>query len=52
MFFLVDELFKQKDMKISIVIGEPVHPETFDQSKNDKEWAGWIKEKAYNLAAN
>lgn len=52
MFFLVDELFKQKDMKIAIVIGEPVLPETFDQSKNDKEWAGWIKEKAYNLAAN
>ncbi len=52
MFFLVDELFRQKDMQIDIAIGEPILPETFDKSKNDKEWAGWVKEKVYHLQAS
>ena len=51
MFFLVDELFKQKNMKIDIVIGKAISPETFDSSKNDKAWAEWMKEKVYSLRA-
>ncbi len=49
MFFLVDELFKQKNSKMNIVIGKPVEPSVFDKSKNDKQWAQWLKEKVYLL---
>ncbi|MEM8939200.1 MAG: 1-acyl-sn-glycerol-3-phosphate acyltransferase [Bacteroidota bacterium] len=49
MFFLVDELFKQKDMEIDIIIGQPIDPELFDKSKNDKEWAEWMKKRVYDL---
>ena len=52
MFFLVDELFRQKNMKIDINIGKPIDPATFDKSKNDKKWADWIKTKVYGLRAN
>lgn len=49
MFFLVDELYKQKGNKMDIIIGKPVSPETFDKSKSEKEWAEWMKEKVYQL---
>lgn len=49
MFFLVDELFKQKNMKIDIMIGEPIPPETFNKEKNAKGWAEWVKEQVYKL---
>lgn len=49
MFFLVDELFRQKGNKMDIIIGEPISPETFDKSKSEKEWAEWTKEKVYQL---
>jgi len=49
MFFLVDELFRQKNMKIDINIGKPIDPATFDKSKSDKEWADWVKEQVYSL---
>ncbi|MEM9326591.1 MAG: 1-acyl-sn-glycerol-3-phosphate acyltransferase [Bacteroidota bacterium] len=52
MFFLVDELFRQEDMKIDIFFGEPIPPDTFDKTKNDKAWAEWVKEQAYRLKAN
>ncbi len=49
MFFLVDELFRQKNTKMDIIIGEPVPPETFDKTRSEKEWAEWMKEKVYQL---
>lgn len=49
MFFLVDELFRQKGNKMDIIIGKPVNAETFDQSKSEKEWAAWMKDKVYQL---
>ncbi len=49
MFFLVDELFKQKGTKIDIVIGKPIDPQTFTSEKSDKQWAQWVKDKAYEL---
>ncbi|MEQ9404935.1 MAG: 1-acyl-sn-glycerol-3-phosphate acyltransferase [Cyclobacteriaceae bacterium] len=49
MFFLVDELFKQKGVKIDIVIGKPVQPETFTKERTDKEWANHVKEIVYQL---
>lgn len=52
MFFLVDELFRQKNMKIDINIGKPIDPTTFDKSKSDKAWADWVKDKVYRLPEN
>ncbi|GAB4242143.1 MAG: 1-acyl-sn-glycerol-3-phosphate acyltransferase [Ekhidna sp.] len=50
MFFLVDELFKQKHRTIRIAIGAPINPTTFTKDKSDKEWAEWTKNKVYQLA--
>lgn len=52
MFYLVDELFKQKGTRMNIVIGKPISPEIFDRSKSEKEWAEWMKEKVYQLGKN
>ena len=49
MFFLVDELYKQKNMKIDIVIGEQIEPEVFTKERSDREWAQWVKERVYQL---
>lgn len=49
MFYLVDELFKQKNMTIDITIGEPIDSEVFSREKNDKEWAEWVRKKVYQL---
>ena len=49
MFYLVDELYKQKGKTLRIVFGEPISHTTFDTTKNDLEWAQWVKEKSYEL---
>lgn len=49
MFYLADELFKQQNKDVNIVIGAPVLPETFTKEKSDFEWAQWVKGKVYNL---
>jgi|APDOM4702015159_1054818.scaffolds.fasta_scaffold00052_8 putative hemolysin len=48
--YLVDEMFRQKDKKIDIVIGEPIPHSTFDKSKTLNEWASFVREKSYALA--
>lgn len=50
MLFLVDELFKQQDNVMHIRFGEAIPPETFDGTKNEKEWSQWVKEKTYAMA--
>ena len=52
MLFLVDELFRQKNMKINIIIGEPIAPDTFNKSKSDKEWSEWVKRQVYSLPSS
>lgn len=49
MFFLVDELFKQENKEVNIVIGAPVLPEIFTRDKTDLEWAQWMKGEVYKL---
>ena len=49
MFFLVDELFKQMGMNMTVIVGKPIEPSYFDKSRTDREWAGWVKEKVYIL---
>ncbi|MCH2233869.1 MAG: 1-acyl-sn-glycerol-3-phosphate acyltransferase [Crocinitomicaceae bacterium] len=49
MLYLVDELYKQRNKTIDIIIGEPIPASTYDKTKRDIEWAAWTKEKVYAL---
>jgi putative hemolysin len=49
MFFLSNEMFKQKDKNIKIIIGEPIPYTTFDKFKSDSEWAQYVKNIVYEL---
>ncbi|MEM9896202.1 MAG: 1-acyl-sn-glycerol-3-phosphate acyltransferase, partial [Bacteroidota bacterium] len=51
MLFLVDELFKQENMQIDIQIGKAIPSAYFDTSKNNLEWAQFVKETVYDLVA-
>lgn len=50
MFYLVDEVFKQKDKNITITFGKPIPYTAFDKSKSTKEWAAKVKKHIYELA--
>ncbi|MDE0470904.1 MAG: 1-acyl-sn-glycerol-3-phosphate acyltransferase [Ekhidna sp.] len=52
MLFLVDELFRQKNMKINIIVGKPIAPDTFNKSRSDNEWAKWVKGQVYSLPSS
>lgn len=52
MFFLSNEMFKQKDKNIKIIFGEPISYNFFDKSKTDKEWAQYVKDIVYKLSEN
>lgn len=52
MFFLVDEMFKQKGNTIKITMGKLIEPKLLDNKKNDSEWAQAIKNHVYNLQNN
>ncbi|MDP2423883.1 MAG: 1-acyl-sn-glycerol-3-phosphate acyltransferase [Bacteroidales bacterium] len=49
MFFLVNEMFKQKDKIIRIKFGKAIAYSSFDKSKKDAEWAEYLKELVYAL---
>jgi len=51
MLYLPDEMFRQKDKKIDLVIGEKITWQTFDRSKTPAEWSEWVRSKTYNLAS-
>lgn len=50
MFYLVDELFKQKGRTIRIQFGKPISYQTFDKSKTPEEWAAVVREEVYKMA--
>ncbi len=50
MFYLVDELFKQKGNTLRLKFGKSIPYDTFDHTKKDLEWAQWVKAKASALA--
>lgn len=52
MFFLVDEMFKQKGNTIKITMGRLIEPKFLDSKKNDSEWAQVIKNYVYNIQNN
>lgn len=49
MLYLADEMVKQKDKEINLVIGKKIPWTTFNKSKTPAEWAEWVKDKSYKL---
>ncbi|WP_057938156.1 1-acyl-sn-glycerol-3-phosphate acyltransferase [Algoriphagus resistens] len=49
MFYLADELYKQRGQKVVITVGELIPVESLNSSKSDGEWAEHIKGIVYEL---
>lgn len=49
MLYLADEMFKQKGNHFIIRIGERIPWQTFDKSKNQVQWAQWVKDIVYKM---
>ena len=49
MLYLIDETVKHQNKTITVKFGKPICWETFNSSKRPKEWAQWVKDKAYKL---
>jgi len=49
MLYLVDEMYKQKEKKISITFGKPIPVSVFDKRFSLLEWADIIKKHVYAL---
>ena len=49
MLYLADEMFRQKDKQISLVFGQRIPWQTFDQSRSAAGWAEWVNAKTYEL---
>jgi 1-acyl-sn-glycerol-3-phosphate acyltransferase len=50
MFYLADEMFKQKNKTLTMHFGKAVSYKTFDASKTQLQWAAYIKQQAYLLS--
>jgi putative hemolysin len=51
MLYLVDEMYRQQNQSFSIIFGKPIPAEMFSKDKTDAEWAQWMKQQVYALAA-
>jgi putative hemolysin len=51
MFFLVNEMYKQKGKTITYIIGEPISYKTFTPDQKDAYWAEKVKEHVYALSS-
>lgn len=51
MFLLPGETVRHQNTDVSIYFGNPIPYTTFDNSKTHQEWAQWVKEKTYQMAA-
>jgi putative hemolysin len=49
MFFLPDEMFKQKSKSIKIKFGKPIPVSTFDKRHNTQTWTNHLKKHVYGL---
>ncbi|MBC7862509.1 MAG: 1-acyl-sn-glycerol-3-phosphate acyltransferase [Bacteroidia bacterium] len=52
MFYLADEMVKQKGKTIKVYFGKPIPYETFDKSRTHIEWAQVVKKFVYQMKAN
>jgi putative hemolysin len=51
MFYLPDEMFRQKNSKIHVTVGNPISYSSLDKSRTHAEWAGEIKKIVYQLGS-
>ena len=49
MFYLVNELMKQKGKKVDLVFGELIKPDQLHDGKSDHQWAEEVKSQVYKL---
>ena len=49
MFYLPDEMFKQKGKTLELIFGQPINPEILTSDKSIREWAQQIKNFVYFL---
>jgi len=49
MLYLVDEMAKQFNKTITLCVGDIIPYSTFDKSKTEAQWAGWVQEKVYEM---
>lgn len=52
MFFLPDEMFRQKGKEILIRFGKPIPASTFDHRYSQQEWAALLREYVYFMNQN
>lgn len=52
MFYLADEMVRQKGKTITITFGKKIMPSVFDKEFTDWEWAQKVKEFVYSLPQN
>ncbi|MCX6281438.1 MAG: glycerol acyltransferase [Bacteroidetes bacterium] len=50
MLYLADEMMKQKGHTIRIIVGDLITWQSFDKSRNDLQWADYVKQKVYDLS--
>ncbi|UCS95897.1 1-acyl-sn-glycerol-3-phosphate acyltransferase [Echinicola marina] len=50
MLYLADEMFGQKNKKVTIHVGKPISYKYFDDSKSEKYWAEELKNTVYSIA--
>lgn len=51
MLYLVDEMYRQQGAHLKVIVGQPIPWQTFkDPARSRREWAAWVKKKAYALA--
>lgn len=51
MFFLVNEMYKQKGKTLTFIFGEPISYKTFTDNHRDAYWAERVKEHVYALSS-
>ena len=49
MLYLADELFHNTGKTFTITIGAPISWQTFDKTRSMSEWAGYVRNKVYEL---
>jgi putative hemolysin len=49
MFWLVDEMYKQRGKKVEIRMGKPLSPDFFNFDKTEMQWADYMKDLVYKL---
>ena len=49
MFYLSDELFKQRNSHFNLIVGPSIPYTTFDKSKSATDWAAYLREVVYAL---